>query len=258
MANPPSPILMKLASAIRRHRKRAGLTQAQLAALIPCSDKSISAIETGRDRPSYGMVEAIERALKLPEGVLLDLFDLLDSESLPRWIRDWLAEERRAGRLRSYQMAIVYGLLQTEDYARAMLNGNETAVKARMNRQGILAGDDPPTLHVVLDEMVLYRQIGERQVMYEQLKYLTECVSEKLTVQIVPSDVNPSRSGAFVLGTVDASEVAYIETPVRGIVTSSHDDIAALNDTWEDIRSHALSQRESLEFIRRTAEERWT
>ncbi|MFL5911677.1 MAG: Scr1 family TA system antitoxin-like transcriptional regulator [Gaiellaceae bacterium] len=52
----------------------------------------------------------------------------------------------------------------------------------------------PPALHAVLDEMVLYREIGGPQVMNDQLNHLTECVSEKLTVQIVPSDVNPSRS----------------------------------------------------------------
>jgi transcriptional regulator with XRE-family HTH domain len=66
MGNPPSPTLIKLATAIRRHRKLAGFTQAQLAAMIPCSDKTISAGETGRDRPSREMVVAIEKALDLP------------------------------------------------------------------------------------------------------------------------------------------------------------------------------------------------
>jgi transcriptional regulator with XRE-family HTH domain len=155
MGNPPSPTLMKLAAAIRRHRKRAGLTQAQLAAMIPCSDKTISAIETGRDRPSREMVAAIEKALNLTPDSLLDLFDLLDSESLPGWMRDWLVEERRASKLRSYELAIVPGLLQIEGYARTTLHGIETAVQARMDRQDLLAADNPPTLHVVLDEMVL-------------------------------------------------------------------------------------------------------
>jgi transcriptional regulator with XRE-family HTH domain len=258
MGNPPSPTLMKLAAAVRRHRKRAGLTQVELAAMTPCSDKTISGIETGSDHPSRDMVIAIERALKLSLGALVDLYDLSNEESLPPWARDWFVEERRAGKLRSFQLAIVYGLLQNEEYTRALLKGNEVAVQARMERQSILTSEDAPTLHVVLDEAVLYREIGGPQVMHNQLKYLTECVSEKLTVQIVPSDVNPRLSGAFTIGTIDTSEVAYVDTAVRGIVTSSREDIAALNDVWETIRSHALSQRESLEFIRRTAEERWT
>jgi uncharacterized protein DUF5753 len=127
-----------------------------------------------------------------------------------------------------------------------------------MDRQGILASDAPPTLHVVLDEAAMYREVGGGQAMFDQLQHLSQCVSERLTVQIIPSDVNPCHIGAFVIATIDGSgEVAYIETAVRGIVTSSRDDVTHLNGTWEKIRSHALSQRESLNFIRRTAEERW-
>ncbi len=259
MDNSPSPALAKLAEAIRRHRKLAGLTQADLARRIPCSDKTISAIETGRDRPSRQMTTAIEEALGLSKGALTDIFDLLDVESLPGWMRSWVVEERRSRRLRSFELAIVPGLLQTEDYARALLNDNEALLQARMERQGILLGDAPPTLHVVLDEFVLYRDVGGRQVMYDQLIHLTKCVSEGLTVQIVPSDANPHRVGSFTIGTVPGSgDVAYIESSIRGIVTSSQDDISHLDGVWDTIRSHALSQRQSLDFIQRTAEERWT
>jgi transcriptional regulator with XRE-family HTH domain len=258
MGNPPSPALVKLAAAIRRHRKRAGLTQVELADLIPCSDKTISAIETCRDRPSREMVVAIEKALALSEGALVDLYDLLEGESLPGWMRDWLVEERRSTRLRSFEMAIIPGLLQNEDYARALLKGNEAAVQARMERQNIIAAGEPPTLRFVLDETVLYRGKGGPQVMYDQLKRLVASVSEQLTVQIVPAAVSPAQSGAFVLGTVDGREVAYVETAVRGIVTSSPEDIAKLEDVWESVRTHALSQEESLDLINRTAEERWT
>lgn len=258
METSPSPALSKLAEAIRRHRKRAGLTQLQLAELIPCSDKTISAIEVTRERPSRGLVGAIERALKVSENALLDLYDLMEGESLPGWMRDWVAEERRTSRLRSFELAIIPGLLQTEEYARALLNDNETAVLARMERQAILLGDEPPTLHVVLDEGVLHRNVGGREVMYKQLRHLIECASETLTIQVAPSDENPCRSGAFTIGTLDGSEVAYIETAVRGIVTSSQNDIAKLNGVWENLRSHTLSQRESLALIERTAEDRWT
>jgi Domain of unknown function (DUF5753) len=57
---------------------------------------------------------------------------------------------------------------------------------------------------------------------------------------------------------MDGGEVAYVETAVRGIVTSSREDITRLEDVWETIRTYALSQQESLELIRRTAEEKWT
>jgi transcriptional regulator with XRE-family HTH domain len=258
MGNSPSPALTKLAAAVRRYRKLAGHTQAQLAAMIPCSDKTISAIETGRDRPSREMIVAVEAALGLPPDALIDLYDLLDAESLPSWMRDWLVEERQATSLRNFELAIIPGLLQTEEYARALLNGNDAAVQARMERQTILTNDAPPTLRCVLDEAVLYRNKGGTQAMHNQLKHLAESVSEKLTVQIIRSEVSPRLSGAFWLGIVHGRAVAYVETAVRGIVTSSHDDIANLEDAWETIRTYALPQQESLDFIQRTAEERWT
>jgi len=258
MGNPPNPALTKLSAAVRRYRKLGGHTQAQLAAMIPCSDKTISAIETGRDRPSREMIVAVEAALGLPPEALVDLYDLLDAESLPSWMRDWLVEERRATSLRNYELAIVPGLLQTEEYAYALLEGDEVAVKARMERQSILTGDSPPTLRCVLDEAILYRDKGGSQVMHNQLKHLVEIVSTKLTVQIVRSDVSPGLSGAFWIGTVDGRAVAYVETAIRGIVTSSPEDIAGLEDAWETVRTYALPQQESLDFIQRTAEERWT
>jgi hypothetical protein len=111
----------------------------------------------------------------------------------------------------------------------------------------------------VLDEAVLYREVGGPKVMHEQLNHLADCVSDSLTIQVIPSNANPCPEGAFVIGTIGTNEeVAYIETAVRGIVTSSREDIAQLNDSWEKVRSYAMSQRESLDFIRRTAEERWT
>lgn len=259
MNNSPSPALMKLAEALRRHRKLAGLTQADLARRIPCSDKTISAIETGRERPSRQMIVAIEEALKLSKYALVDIYELLDSEGIPGWMRDWVLEERRAIKLRTLQLVIVPGLLQTEDYARVLFRGDDAAVQARMERQAILAGETPPTLHVVLDEAILYREVGDSKIMHAQLMHLTECVSETVTIQVIPSDANPCPEGAFIIGTMENNdEVAYIETAVRGIVSNSRDDIAALNDSWERVRSHAMSQRESLDLIRKVAKERWT
>jgi transcriptional regulator with XRE-family HTH domain len=258
MGNKQSPALAKLVGAIRRNRKRAGLTQAELAAAVPCSDKTISAIETGRERPSREMTVAIEHALGLPPDTLVDLYDLLDVESLPRWMRDWVAEERRATSLRSLQLTAIPGLLQIEEYACALLPGNDAAVQARMERQDIFTQESPPAMRTVLDESVLYREKGGTQVMHNQLMHLAELVSERLTIQIVPAGVNPRLSGSFVLASVDGREVAYVDTAVRGIVTSSHEDIAHLEDVWETVRAYALSQQQSLDFIRKVAEERWT
>jgi Domain of unknown function (DUF5753) len=65
----------------------------------------------------------------------MEVYDLLEGESLPGWMRDWVDEERRASALRAFELSVVPGLLQTPDYARTVLDSDETAVNARLERQ---------------------------------------------------------------------------------------------------------------------------
>ncbi|MFL6054042.1 MAG: Scr1 family TA system antitoxin-like transcriptional regulator [Actinoallomurus sp.] len=258
-AKSPSPTLIALGRLVRRYRDAASILQADLAKKLGYSDAWLSNIETGQLRPRREQVTAIEQGLAVPPGVLMEVYDLLEGESLPGWMRDWLDEERRASALRAFEPAVVPGLLQTPDYARTVLDGDEAAVNARLERQAILNGENPPTLRCVLDETVLTRGFGDAAVMRDQLEHLVNCVSPRLAVQIIPSGArHEGLQGSFTIATVDGSDVAYIETAVRGLVTSNRDDIACVIDVWESIRTCALSQRESIELIKRTADNRWT
>ncbi|GAB3969132.1 helix-turn-helix transcriptional regulator [Actinoallomurus acanthiterrae] len=258
MGNPPSPTLLKLGAAIRRYRQADGLTQAQLAQRVNYSEGWLSNLETGQLRPKGQAVGSVEKALSLPAGVLMDLYDLLTEETPPGWFRPWLEEERAATVLRSFEHTVVPGLLQHEEYARALLNGDDAAVTARLERQEILSRDNPPTLRCVIDEMVFYRQVGDAAIMRAQLEHLVARVSPLITVQVVPAAANPHRMGAFVIATVDGGEVAYVDTAVRGMVTSSREDILVLSNLWESIRTFTMSQQESVEFITKVVAERWT
>jgi transcriptional regulator with XRE-family HTH domain len=257
MGRPPSPTLVTLGRLVRTHRDAAGLLQRELAGKLGYSDGWLSNLETGQLRPRRDQVTALEQALSLPPGALIAVFEQLDTESLPIWFRPWLEEESRANALRWVELSMIPGMLQTEEYARAML-GDEAALKARMDRQQILDRDDPPRMHFVIDEAVLYVERGGPEVMRAQLEHLVKMVSRRVTIQVVRSKDNPHSMGAFILAAVDGSEVAYVETAVRGIVTSSREDVECLSEVWETIRAFALPQQESIEFIRRTAEERWT
>jgi hypothetical protein len=144
-------------------------------------------------------------------------FDQLDSESLPVWFRPWLEEEARAEVLRSMQLSLIPGILQTEEYARALMPGDEAAVKARMDRQKILDREDPPRMHFVIDEAVLYRERGGPEVMRAQLEHLVEMASPRITIQIISSKDNPCSTGASILATVDRSEVRGHRTYLGGV-----------------------------------------
>ncbi len=258
MARPQSPTLITLGRLVRTHREALGMIQKELAHKLGYTNGWLSNLENGLLHPRPDQVTALEQALKLPPGALMIVYEQLDRENLPGWFRTWLDEEEQATVIRSFELSLIPGLLQHEEYARALLH-DETAVEERMKRQEILKRDEPPTLHFVLDEAALYRDRGGPQVMRDQLEHLLACVSPpNLTVQIVRSADNPHSVGAFMIATVEGSEVGYVETAIRGIVTSSREDIASLQASWESIRTFALPQRESIELIRKVIEEKWT
>ncbi|GAB3969553.1 helix-turn-helix transcriptional regulator [Actinoallomurus acanthiterrae] len=260
MGRMPSPALVTLGRQIRRYRDAAGLRQRELADLLGYSEPWMSALETGRLLPKADQIAAIEEALHVPAGILMEVCKQLDIDPTPQWFREWRDVETTADVLRWVELSNIPGLLQTEAYAAVLLGGDQAAIAARMERQQILTRDSPvpPMLHFVLDEAVLYRCVGGAKIMQDQLIHLVDSVGPRLTLQVVRSETNPQSAGAFILATVDGRDVAYLETAVRGLVTSTREDVSILSGAWESVRSFAMSQHESIEFIRRTVEERWT
>jgi Domain of unknown function (DUF5753) len=184
----------------------------------------------------------------------------------PGWFGPWADEESRAVLLRWFEALVVPGMLQTEGYARALLTGRigskpgdvDAEVSARLARQAILDRDDPPELWVVIDEAVLHRPVGGKQVMREQLLHLIEMAQRpNVVLQVVPAEVavhDGLRGGAFIVA--DAGEgprVAYQDTAVRGEIVYDRDDIAALVTIWDRTKAEALSRRASLGLIEEVA-----
>ncbi len=258
MTRRQSPTLITLGRTIRAFREHAGMIQLELAKQLGYTNAWLSNIETGQIRPREDQLAAIEDVLKIPDGVLMTIRKQHDGESLPGHFRPWSGEEWLATVIRTFHVALIPDLLQTEDYARA-LSGDETAVHARMERQRVLTREDPapPMFHCVIDEAVLHRDHGGPAVMRDQLLHLIKLVAPpRLTVQILRSADNPYPFGPFALATVDDGEVGLIETPVRDIVTNSREDLTGLTAAWEAVRTFALSQRDSTELIQQIADDR--
>lgn len=242
---------------LRFHRERANLTQTELAQRIKYSDSLISSIETGQAPATEDFAKAADRELDTA-GALTRLLDWRKSAPpYPAWFVDWIPAEEKAVRLRAFEINVIYGLLQTPDYARAVFGGETNAVETRLDRQRVLRREDPPPveLHCVLDESALRRKVGSVATMREQLLFLLKA-AENVSVQVVPSINHRGVRGPFTIATLaDGKEVAYTEGAFGGAVSTRPEDIATVITSWEAIRCEALPVGMSRDLIAHIAEE---
>jgi transcriptional regulator with XRE-family HTH domain len=256
--NPTYSPLAMFGSELRVLRTRRNLSLEGLSALVGYSGSFIGMVERAEEMPKRDVAVDLDQALDAGESLVRMWDNALKPGPFPEWF-DWHFHEALAVLLRTFQLAVIDGLFQTEEYARALLDGGETAVQGRMTRQEILTSDDPPTLVCILDYSVLTREIGGKAVMYEQLQHLVKMASEKVHIHIIRTRHHRGIAGSFVLATMpDRSEVGYVSTAVKGLTLAQPKDLRILNDRFEAIRSKALPEDESLELILRTAEELWT
>jgi DNA-binding XRE family transcriptional regulator len=259
---------------LRFYRQQAGLSQDTLGAKAHMSGKTISAYENGWRVPTRPATADIDTVPELhTNGALLELWDKLREgmtyQAFPLWFQDWPVKEAQATTLRSFEPLLVPGLLQTEDYARAIFQTRfgltaeeiEARVEARLKRQQILARDRPPALWVILDEGVLHRPVGGRYVMLEQVKHLIEAARRPtIAIEIIPATVGAHEglSGAFTLADFDdAPSVGYQDAVVGGQLLEDRNDVAALELAWATLRGETLPRKASLAVLEEAAKS-WT
>jgi transcriptional regulator with XRE-family HTH domain len=232
----PTVLRILLGAQLRSLREAKRLSLEEAGNVIRASHSKISRLETGRvgfkDRDIvdlltyYGVTDEKQRQ-ELRElavranspGWWHDYADVL-----PSWFEEYVGLEEAASQIRAYEVQFVPGLLQTEDYARAVTmlgysNPKEInrRVKLRMARQAILSRPNPPSLWVVLDEAVLRRPIGGLATMRAQLKHLIDMSQRpNVTVQVIPFKAggHAAAGGAFSLlrfAEHDLSDVVFLE-----------------------------------------------
>jgi transcriptional regulator with XRE-family HTH domain len=258
---------------LRYYRTRAGLSQKDLASRANVSHDVISKIETGERPPAEDFPLRLDAVPDLDtRGALSRLWDHLkkgQKQRLHGWFQEWADIEAQATALRWYEPLVVPGLLQTEDYARAILSarpdGNlddlDEQVAARLARQAVLVRPDAPQLWCVLDEGVLHRAIGGSKIMRSQLYRLAEVAEHpKTTIQIIRvAGAHAGLLAHFVIADLDARPpVVYLETAAEGHVTDSPSVAAHVALSFDRLRAEAESWASSRDLIRKVAEERWT
>ncbi|WP_193512420.1 helix-turn-helix domain-containing protein [Streptomyces griseoloalbus] len=252
---------------VRRLRTAAGLTQAELGARTHVVSTRITQIERASGaKPTLELARALDAALGA-DDLLVELWPYVYREAFPDWSRKFMEYSERAVAIHEYAAHVVPGLLQTRDYARAVLSVGltlsgdeqlEERLAVRMTRQERLASPDRPDLWVVLDEAVLRRPIGGCGVMQAQLELLL-CVAadHDVTVQVLPFDQgeHDAMGGSLTVLTLpDGSEVAYTEGAHYGQLIEDPAEVKRFTVTYDRLRANALPPLMSLDMIRSAME----
>ncbi|MFC8423111.1 helix-turn-helix domain-containing protein [Streptomyces sp. NPDC057236] len=250
---------------LRRQREAHGLKQGQLGEIIFCTGSLIGQIETTKKVPTRDFSERVDAALGT-DGLFSRLIGLVLRSQLPTWFQPYAEMEAKAAYISTYQAQLVYGLLQTEEYARAVLatgapDDLEGLVTARMERQRILEREQPPLVWVVLDEAVLHRPIGGPGVMRRQLAHLLSFTGHRwFHVQVLPNKAgeHTSLDGAFnLLRFDDDPDIIYTEDLISGHMTANSDTIKEAALRYARLQAAALSVEDSAELIIGVMEDRY-
>jgi len=254
-------------SRARKLRTAAGLTQAELAQKVHVVSTRITQIERASGaKPSLELARALDAALDA-DNLLIDLWPYVYREAFPDWSRAFMAHSERAVSIREYAAHVVPGLLQTAEYARAVLSVGltlsseeqlEERITARLGRQQRLGSHERPELWVVLDEAVLRRPVGGLTVFRAQLERLLEVAAERhIIVQVLPFDQgeHDAMGGSLTVLTLpDGSEVAYTEGAHFGQLVEDPTEVGRFAVTYDRLRAEALPPLMSLDMIRSVME----
>jgi hypothetical protein len=250
---------------LRRQREAPSLKQGQLGEIIFCTGSLVGQIETTKKIPTRDFSERVDAALGT-DGVFSRLIGLVLRSQLPNWFQPYAEMEAKATYISTYQAQLVYGLLQTEEYARAVLatgmpDDLDGLVAARMERQRILEREQPPLAWAILDEAVLHRPIGGREIMRGQLARLLEFTEHRwMRVQVLPNVAgeHASLAGSFnLLRFEEDPDVVYTEDVIAGHMTANPETIREAARRYAHLQAAALSVEASAALITRVMEERY-
>jgi transcriptional regulator with XRE-family HTH domain len=278
----PTVQRMLVGARLRRFRTDMGLSREEAAEAIRASEWKIHRLENGqvgfKERDIVDLLRLYE--VTDPDDVAEFLSLTREANSpgwwqqygdvLPQWFRTYVDLEAAAALIRTYEGQFVPGLLQTDDYMRAVVRGahlEESSeevgrrVRLRMARQMLLTGEDPPRLWAVVDEAALRRPVGGREVMRRQLERLIDAAKlPTITLQILPfaSGAHPAMVGSFsVLRFADQElpDVVYLEHLTSAIYLNKPDEVDQYLHVMESICVQAAAPDRTVALLDKILDE---
>ncbi|MEV5710045.1 helix-turn-helix transcriptional regulator [Actinoallomurus sp. NPDC052274] len=259
--DPKSSMWAWMAHDLRFHRAQRGLTGDAVAEILNCARSSISRLENAEAKLDDRQAAALDRTWRTGGHFSIQLWDAQLGHD-PNWHQQHLDIEARSSVIKVFEALVVPGLLQTPEYAHAVIatsgvSNVDRLVEERMSRQAILTRDGPPVLWVMITESVLDWPIGGPAVMRSQLARLLEA-SELLNVgiRVVPRSAGAhfGVDGSFKIMSGPSGDVAYTESPGGGRLVPSAEEVRSYLLRYDRIGQQALPEDQSRELIERVME----
>ncbi|WP_433243476.1 helix-turn-helix domain-containing protein [Streptosporangium sp. CA-135522] len=271
---PPTVRLRRLAAELRQLRQAAGLSQEDVAEKTNVNIVTLYRIETAKTKPQLRTLIALLDAYGVTGSSRTDLMALQKEAKQRGWLQSFDADlpdqytalislEAEAQQAINYESLFIPGLLQTEDYARAVIRGVlptatdtevESFVTARMQRQALLENEAPLRLWAIMDQAALCRTVGGDTVMRAQLAHLIQQAQRPhITIQVIPfsAGAHPGMPGSFILlkFPADDPDVIYIDSMAGDLFLEKETDIQRYNDICEHLRAIALSPNDTAALL---------
>lgn len=269
----------RVAGELRRLRARSGHSCATVGTALGISASKISRIETGRIGLQADEVAALLGFYQVAKPLREELLELVRRAAEPGWWqvqgsrlpelwKELIDFERSATVITNYEPLLIPGLLQTADYAGALIAAAnpslsedevETRVAARVSRQALLGRAHPPRLLALLEEGVLRRMVGDPGLMRRQVRHLEDATTRpNVTVQVVPTaaGAHPGLGGPFMILEFDRDPtLVYLENRRGSAILEEDDDIAEATMALRHLQRIALSSEDSLAILAEVARE---
>jgi transcriptional regulator with XRE-family HTH domain len=252
--NPDKSAATHFGRQMQKERLARGWSLRQMAARTGIDFTTLSRIENGNRPPNERLARACDKVFPERDGWFYDYYE--ESKTwVPASFRNWAQLEEGAVTIRAWMPSIFHGLLQTEPYARALLETSigvtpeivTARLSSRMGRQRRLFTRDAVVSWFVIDEVALYRLVGSTAGMAEQLGHLcTMAAVPTVTIQVLPAIAHPATASGFVI----ADDSAYAEHVASGSVyrADTPSNLAMMFDT---LRGECYRVSESLAMIER-------
>ena len=262
---------------LRRLREEKGITRADAGYTIRASESKMSRLELGRvafkERDIsdllvyYGVTDPEQRdqVLRLVREANRPSWWREFDDVMPQYFQNYIGLEEAAATLRTYEIHFVPGLLQTPEYARAVLSSTvpplrgrdlERAVTLRLTRQQVLEREDPLTVWAVVDESALRRRVGEPGTHRAQLEHLVELTERRgVAVQVLPTEAGLHVGGGpfSILRFKDPElpDVVYVESLVGASYVDKSEHVERYAEVMNRLSVQSLTPDESVAFIRK-------